>query len=389
MAYTLTLEDLQKLSAMGVNVNGVPEGAEATPEEMAALGVTDPTAIKPTQPSIPVTSPDDPSVKQAPSGPAAAAPMVAPAAAPMAAQPAGGINMAGLLDLAQPVQTDPYENLSRDQRMMIGFAAIKDAGMALQGKEGNAVKNVMSDIADRADRERKRQAALAQRQMLGQLFGSGAAVGAGGGDIATRKQQIIAMMASGLLDAAAGATMISELNTQLEKQVATEASVTGAGQAIENIAELRDMIAGSDMSTGAVGWALSKMPWTDAYSARNLAKTLESNMALGALKQLKASGATLGAVSEKELDLLLADIRKINLDQKKEAVLGDLDAVDRRYKSIIQKAYRTGDPTALDTALGGRPSWLNIDAAAPSNQPSANQPPAASDEELFKEFKIE
>lgn len=186
MAYILTLEDLQKLSAMGVNVNGVPEGAEATPEEMAALGVTDPTAIKPTNPEIPVTGPNDPNLKIAPDGPAAAA--------PMAAQPAGGINTAGLLDLAQPVQTDPYENLSRDQRMMIGFAAIKDAGMALQGKEGNAVKNVMSDIADRADRERKRQAALAQRQMMSQLMG--------GGLTNLPQDQLIMLAAQGLIDPA-------------------------------------------------------------------------------------------------------------------------------------------------------------------------------------------
>ena len=77
--------------------------------------------------------------------------------------------MMSLLD--QPISQDPFENLSRNQRAMLAFAAIKDAGMALQGKEGTAFTGTLAGFRERADMERKRQAALAQRQMLQGVFG--------------------------------------------------------------------------------------------------------------------------------------------------------------------------------------------------------------------------
>ena len=77
--------------------------------------------------------------------------------------------MMSLLD--QPISQDPFENLSRNQRAMLAFAAIKDAGMALQGKEGTAFTGTLAGFRERADMERKRQAALAQRQMLQGMFG--------------------------------------------------------------------------------------------------------------------------------------------------------------------------------------------------------------------------
>tara|TARA_R100001460_G_scaffold18281_3_gene38757 strand:+ start:142 stop:1191 length:1050 start_codon:yes stop_codon:yes gene_type:complete len=77
--------------------------------------------------------------------------------------------MMSLLD--QPISQDPFENLSKSQRTMLAFAAIKDAGMALQGKEGTAFSGTLTGFRERADMERKRRAALAQRQMLQGVFG--------------------------------------------------------------------------------------------------------------------------------------------------------------------------------------------------------------------------
>ena len=78
--------------------------------------------------------------------------------------------MMSLLD--QSISQDPFENLSKNQRRMLAFAAIKDAGMALQGKEGKAFTGTLAGFRERADMERKRQAALAQRQMLTNLYGT-------------------------------------------------------------------------------------------------------------------------------------------------------------------------------------------------------------------------
>jgi len=170
MAYILTPDDLDKLAAAGLNVNGLIGGEEATPEEMAALGVTDPTAIIPEQPDIPVTSPDDPSVKQAPSGPVTAMPD-----APMATPAAQGVGIADLLSMTSastPISSDPFENLSKRQRMMLGFAAIEDAGQALLGKQGSAFDSLMGRFADVQDMERKRQIQTAELQARQQVLGA-------------------------------------------------------------------------------------------------------------------------------------------------------------------------------------------------------------------------
>jgi len=80
---------------------------------------------------------------------------------------------------AAPDPNDPYANLSKTQRRMLSFAAIKDAGMALQGLEGKSVQNLLSDFTTRADQARKAQAAQARQQMMQQMFGGDAMSGIG------------------------------------------------------------------------------------------------------------------------------------------------------------------------------------------------------------------
>ena len=78
-----------------------------------------------------------------------------------------------------PDPNDPYANLSKTQRRMLSFAAIKDAGMALQGLEGRSVENLLADFTTRADQARKAQAAQARQQMMQQMFGDDAMSGVG------------------------------------------------------------------------------------------------------------------------------------------------------------------------------------------------------------------
>lgn len=80
---------------------------------------------------------------------------------------------------AAPDPNDPYANLSKTQRRMLSFAAIKDAGMALQGLEGKSVQNLLSDFTTRSDQARKAQAAQARQQMMQQMFGGDAMSGVG------------------------------------------------------------------------------------------------------------------------------------------------------------------------------------------------------------------
>ena len=354
--HLLTQEDIDRL-----NLTGVMVGEPATIEEMKLLGVpVGPSQQEPLPPTVPVE-------QQTPSTTAPIAPATnaaAPAAAP--ATTTGGIDLMGLLNLSQPVPQDPFENLSRSQRTMLGFAALKDAGYALQGKEGNAVKNVMADITERADMERKRQAALAQRQMLGTML-SGSAAGT------LDPQAIINAMASGVLDPATGTAMLTQMEKLRTQKAAQEAIVGGGAGALDDLVRLTDMISSGGMTTGFTGWLFSKVPFSEATAARDVADTLRSGMALGALKELKAGGATLGSVSEKELALLESAIAKLNLDQPRDKVLDQMATIEKHYKDAIRRAYGRANETekqGFDAYFGGStPAWI-LDTSTPQPTPS-------------------
>ena len=72
----------------------------------------------------------------------------------------------------QQVSNDPMGSLSKSQRLMLAFGALKDAGMALQGKDSNSFANTMTGINDQQDQERKRVAAanILKQQSDAQAF---------------------------------------------------------------------------------------------------------------------------------------------------------------------------------------------------------------------------
>ena len=145
-------------------LTGAMAGEIATPEDMAIMGMgkVSPTT-SPTPEIRPKIRPDLSTSSTVPNVPQPVTPKAAPAPA---------------------ASTDPYSSLSDLQRRMLRFAAIKDAGMALQGKEGNAVATVMGDITARADMARKAsaatQAAEAQAALYSSILGGGAQGGSGG-----------------------------------------------------------------------------------------------------------------------------------------------------------------------------------------------------------------
>lgn len=290
----------------------------------------------------------------------------------MGAGTAGVNPLMGLLAQSDPIPQDPFENLSRSQRTMIGFAALKDAGMALQGKEGNAVNNVMQDITNRADMERKRQAAVANQQMMANVLSGAGGAGMGqpktseeARQMAGRLAQQIAMMG----DAGQNLVpMLQQLQAEATRLEAMEKGTTSTTQStaesLETVEDMLNTVRSEDGVTGFWGMVLGKIPWSKAAEVRIDADTLRSNMALGALMKLKSSGATLGSVSEAELKLLESEIAQLNLNQSKDAVLKDLTKIQNRYKRAIQSAYaNTAEPEKLDkimeSVFGGRPEWAS------------------------------
>jgi len=269
---------------------------------------------------------------------------------------AGNRQLLDLLALTQEPQVpvDPFENLSKNQRRMLAFAGIRDAGLALQGKEGSSVANLMSQFTERADIERKRKAAAAQRRMLG-TFLSGSAAGT------LDPQSIINAMALGALPPEAGNAMLAQIEKAKQKQVGDITTATGAFTVLNTVEDLMKKISENPtMTTGPVGMVLGMMPFTKAGEARLTTQTLKANLAFDALRGIKASGATLGSVSAPELALLEAKVANLDLNRGPEAIMSSLQEIDRYYKQLVINAYQmSDDPSQLDAIFGGRPEWAN------------------------------
>jgi hypothetical protein len=276
---------------------------------------------------------------------------------------AGNRQLLDLLALTQHPQepVDPFENLSKNQRRMLAFAGIRDAGLALQGKEGSSVANLMNQFTERADIERKRKAAAAQRQMLG-TFLSGSAAGT------LDPQSIINAMALGALPPEAGNAMLAQMEKARLQQMADEAVVGSGAGALEDLERLRKTIDEGGMVTGFSGWLFSKIPFSEASAARTVADTLRSGMALGALRELKAGGATLGSVSAPELELLESAIARLNLNVPRKKVLEQMATIERHYKDAVRRSYKKAseeEKRGFDVYFGGTtPAWV-LDPSAP------------------------
>lgn len=208
--YILTAEDIARLMEQGFDMRGVAPGVEATAREASILRGPVSTADIPTPESLPYDPSSDPSavmpvssttpapvtfteadgtrstvpspsdIPQAlpPAAADAGATMRAPGtAAPLAdfglpfgmqAPVGGGFNPMAGGGVAQ--STDPFEGLSRNQRMMLGFAALRDAAASLEGRDTSFFNDQLGVFEGARERERLRVQGLAQSR--GQVMAS-------------------------------------------------------------------------------------------------------------------------------------------------------------------------------------------------------------------------
>jgi hypothetical protein len=274
--------------------------------------------------------------------------------------------------LNEAIPQDPFENLSRSQRTMLGFAALKDAGLALQGKEGGAFSGLLKGFRERADMERKRQAAVARREALKSMMGGAMPTGAAGGDMIAQleaRKQALLQQAMLYPDMAPSLKLsIDEVNAQIERlqkeEFASQDTAMSATTVLNTVSDLSEAIKQNPNITGPIGMILGVLPFTEAGQARLTAETLRANLAFDALRNIKAGGATLGSVSAPELALLEAKVANLNFNRGPEAVLASLEEVDRYYKQLVINAYnRADDPSKLDDIFGGRPAWAGGETA--------------------------
>ena len=160
--------------------------------------------------------------------------------------------------------------------------------------------------------------------------------------------------------------MLQQMQAEAERLAAIEkgeqTTVKSTAAGIETVSDLIATVRDNPNVTGLLGTLFSLVPTSKAAEARIDVDTLRSNMALDALKNLKATGASLGSVSEAELALLESEIAQINLGQSQDAVIKDLTKIQNRYQNAIRAAYRdTNQPEALDRVMVGLfgevPTW--------------------------------
>ena len=362
--YLLTQEDIDKLVALNKDMNGVPVGAEATSTEIEALG------IQPAAPAVtPVTAP-------------AVTPVTAPDQSPVSA-PAND-NMALLqqmLGAQKPAQPFSYESMSKDQRRMLAFAGLSDAGRALQGMQGGKVEALLGRFNEQADMQRKATAAQAQQQMLAGIIGPGAAAG---GSIEAQIEMLtnaaIAYpnMAPGL------AVKIKALQDQLQQQGRDKDRGRAATSTLRDIDSIISMIdEDPTLTTGTWAWMTRGIPMSAAGKTQALIDSVVSSLALDSLKALKATGATMGALNQSELEILKTELAKVDLAAGQGQVKTQLGKVKGHYRTIISDLYNGAseeDEKRINAFLGldDKPSWVGG-----STQPSGTQ----RDGETLEEFK--
>lgn len=303
--------------------------------------------------------------------------------------------------LSKPIPQDPLENLSRSQRRMLGFAALRDAGLALQGKEGTAIQSTLEGFRERADMERKRQAAVARQQALQSMMPSATPIPAGGDMIAQLEAQRQTLLQQAYLypDLAPSIKLsIDNLNSEIDRlrkeEFASQDTAMGASTVLNTVSDLSNAVKANPNITGPIGMILGVLPFTEAGEARLNIETLRANLAFDTLRNIKAGGATLGSVSAPELALLEAKVANLNLNRSPDAVLKSLEEIDRYYKQLVINAYnRADDPSKLDDIFGGRPAWAGGEVAELPSYTPENVPLGELvtyvDEETGKQVVVE
>ena len=307
----------------------------------------------------------------------------------------GGL-ISGLGDmLFEPQEeVDQFSNLNRQQRMMLAFGAIKDAGFALQGKEGNSFANTLKAINDQIDMGRKAKAAAQQREIMQGVLGPVA----GGETFDGKRLKLQQALAAGAIQAPEFTAMMAEIARQEQTQAAAIGGSSQAATQLEDVNKLLNLIEDDPrLTTGVMGSLLSYIPGTSANIAEGLATTLRSNLALEALKALKATGATMGALNEKEFNALETQLTNLDLSKGPETSKRALKRIQTKYQNLIADAFRdaeeqaaAGNPNgqkALDGLIrifGSKPSWT---ADAGPVIPSTTQREGETDAEFLKRMR--
>ena len=242
---------------------------------------------------------------------------------------------------AQPVasmtqEDDPYSNLSKTQRRMLAFAAISDAGAALQGKQGTMVSSLLGDFTERADQARKANAAQQRNQMMSQLMGGGMGGGMGleGFNPTQRRQAIVAAMTQGLIEPAAAKVLLDQ-TAQMEGQLSAASKSASLIADVDTVLQLPglDQLLGVEgiftRSLESLGLGALRQ---DAMAARAFMEKIKGGIFMEAFSTLKGGGQ----ITEKEGEKATQAAARLNEAQSPPAFRDALAEV-RFYADLARR----------------------------------------------------
>ena len=298
MAYPLTEQDIAQMIAAGMNVIDAVPGAPATDAEKAFLGIQD---------DVDAGALPDPVAV----APQMAAPQVAAAmpqvAAPVTQQQVANADAGGGFNIMDKIfgpkgdeQPNQFANLNRQQRMMLAFGAMRDAGMGLQGKESNSFSSTLKAINDQMDMGRKAKAAQAATDMFSSLSQGGGGLGslppnATPQDIDARIAKLTSLLASpaGTSLAPYVTAEVQRLNLLKEQGAASEKGVISGTMGISAVDALLNSDQLSEITGGTGVWNSIKNNWGGAPEYAQLISYVEQLKGLNfleAFQQLKGGG---------------------------------------------------------------------------------------------------
>lgn len=123
-------------------------------------------------------------------------------------------------------------------------------------------------------------------------------------------------VSKGKIDAEGNVTLDIEPTPDAKKQVrALKEPISDLDLMLRTIKQIRSIYDGVSPGVGGVANWLSYIPGTDAADVARLVKTLQGNIAFKKLAEMKAAsptGGALGAISERELDLLASSAGSVD-----------------------------------------------------------------------------
>ena len=175
------------------------------------------------------------------------------------------------------------------------------------------------------------------------------------------------------------------------KGVRAESTLLASTIVTEDLGRLRETIKNQttfDPVTGRSGALMEAAgPVVSAGSARNTAlrliQTIKANIGFDRLNQMRSespTGGALGNVTEKELEFLQNVLGSIDLNQKDEDILKNIDRLENIYTAIMRKAAAYPNAAKYGFAAGGAAPAAAPEpvSAAPAPAPAAPAPAPAA-----------